>query len=614
MDNAAKGRLEAGGNGGCDDDDELTEQTMLDMHAKAFASMGSAVTAAKDPQQQKESDIERLRQLERDFQGAKRLGTANTKSMMTFSSFVSAGLLAANTVTAAGQSGSAIDAGLEVFKTVYLPCVGRRSTLTRGSAADAGTTVPAAVHADDVAEGPKNVPRPSPIAAPEGVVNSQPDRLDMRALASTGWSLYAATYHTRRALQMQQQHGSRHAGLYGPAVGGPLDPVECSMEHVAWCLTEAHGPFKPCSFSACQGTLMIGVSDANLVRLKQYVSPWTREQYERTGNMPRNDEHGRPHIELCIIDYLNVLSATASGMLITGQAAPMFPTFYNPTGRKGTYAPSALTGFSVLHAGGLVRAYRNFLPDQLVPSKSIKVTETKELPSGAVESRAVYLRGYVERRDIVEWRPEVEYNPAKLIYLHEAPPPDPPSVRPPHAPQAADATPITPGLVTRPPEVIDAGATLRAARAAVVHMLPRQPVATTITYNRVAPAVPKPPAEPAAAPPKQATPKPSTAQRKGRKPSTDPSSTAARTAAGSGRKTKRAKTAGEPQGAAVAVKAEPRDEDDARATRISIKREPGHDAGSSNNNTPTTAFDSVMSFMHKLHDVPSVATPLSKNW
>ena len=257
-----------------------------------------------------------------------------------------------------------------------------------------------------------------------------------------------------------------------------------------------------------------------------------------------------------------------------------------------------------------MRAYRNFLPDQLIPSKEIYVKQTKITPTGRVESTMIKVSGYVERRDIVEWRPDVEYNPSKLIYLHEAPPQEAPAVRPPHAPQAADATSITPGLVTRPPEEIDMGAPLRAARAAVVHMLPRQPVATTIAYNRTTPAPPKNPAKPAAAPkshvPKPAAATDSSAPRgpKSRKPPATPASSRG------GNKAKKAKTAATVAPAAApprtpVIKSEPTDEDAIGNMRTFldrlpvIKSEPVAEP-------PGDAIRGFKSFMERLDATPSV--------
>lgn len=492
--------------------DAETEAAMLDSYAEQFAS----ATRRDPPSLHSMPGIQaerlaKLRQLEDDVQGSKRVVVTNPAFVQNFSNFVNAGLTAAH---AGGPlaSSSAVGQASELLDRLYMSSTGRRTTLSRGTNGMPGeTTIPASVHADDVAEvTTKGIPRPSPIAAPEGVVTSEPHRLDMRTI-SMGWALRAAAYHSQQAAAIRAAHTSRHDSMYRPEIGGATDPIECSMEHVAWSLTEPWGPFKPCSNAMCEGEHIIGVPASEHVRLKQYVSPISREQYERTGELPGKDEHGRPHVTMCIICYTLAVSAVAARLETMGSPQPMFPTFYNSSGRPGTYARSALTNFASPHAGGAIRAVRNFRPDQFLASPSIHVKETRRDPlTNAVSSAMIAVRGYVERRDIVEWRPEVEYNPSKEIYLHEAPPMEAPSSRPPHAPVSSDGTPAVPGLVVRPPETIDMAAVLRQARAPVVHMLPRQPVATGISYVRATPAQPpkKPSAKAGGRPKKAAVPKP----------------------------------------------------------------------------------------------------------
>lgn len=491
--------------------DADTESAMLDSYAAQFASATRSDPPGLHSMPAIQADrLAKLRQLEDDVQGSKRVVVTNPAFVQNFSNFVNAGLTAAH---AGGPlaSPSVVGQASELLDRLYMSATGRRTTLSRGTNGMPGeTTIPAAVHADDVAEGTtKGIPRPSPIAAPEGVVVSEPHRLDMRTI-SMGWAMRAAAYHSQQAAAIRAAHTSRHDSMYRPEIGGATDPIECSMEHVAWSLTEPWGPFKPCSNAMCEGEHIIGVPASEHVRLKQYVSPLSREQYERTGDLPSKDEHGRPHVTMCIICYTLAVSAVAARLETMESAQPMFPTFYNSSGRPGTYARSALTNFASPHAGGAIRAVRNFRPDQFLASASIHVKETRrDALTNAISSSMVAVRGYVERRDIVEWRPDVEYNPAKEIYLHEAPPMEPPSNRPPHAPISSDGTPAVPGFVVRPPETIDMAAVLRQARAPVVHMLPRQPVATGISYIRTSPAdAPKRAAKPGGRPKKAAAPKP----------------------------------------------------------------------------------------------------------
>lgn len=469
---------------------------LIEMHASALRAGASRLDADRQA---------KLAAIEASIQGTKRVSSFSPEATKTFSEFVNASLLAIKSTPPPTNAWPMANQAASVFLAV----TGRSHVLSRSrpeGVASGPTTVPAAVHADDITEGVKGIPRPPPGAAPVGIGNGIPERLDLRALSMSSYAINMAVYHAQRAIQQQKSQTSRAAGLYNPEICGPQDKYVCSMEHVAWSLTEPYGPFKPCAErDMCAGRTLMTIPEAHRVTLKMYVSPHVRAEYERTGVLPSTDEFNRRHMEQCIICYLKTVAAISEVMVVTNQtSAPVFPDFYNPTGSRNTYHDSALTCFSTLSPTGSVLGYRNFLPDQLVASNSIYVVQTTKDPVGGhAVSQLIRVRGLRERIDLVGWRPKIECDATKTVYLHE-PPPSPQlsaaaSTRPPHAPNSSEASPSGITLIQAPPEIADAAETLRKARASVDHMLPRTPTPTLITFNKVLGVAPDPAASDAVA-------------------------------------------------------------------------------------------------------------------
>ncbi len=274
------------------------------------------------------------------------------------------------------------------------------------------------------------------------------------------------------------------------------------MEHVAWSLTAPHTPFEPCMMGDdCAGKRLANVYTTKSFVLKAYVSPQSRALYERTGVLQPVDEHSHPHPGLCIVDLLALVTCMANKKLADNEASGcIFPPFYNPSGRPGTYAPSALCGFSKTKLNGVTRAYRYFLPDQLVLGRLGVVVASADPITMRLVRHTVDVDALLEVRELVEWRPECETDPNRAVWLHDARPGTAPQTRPAKPPVAAEVHHAAANTLVTPRAELNSVARLAEARKPVEHLLPRMPAPLDVAYATVAP-----PAAPAAsAPPKQA--------------------------------------------------------------------------------------------------------------
>ncbi len=371
---------------------------------------------------------------------------------------------------------------MDIAGRLYLGTMGRSSSLARSIPAD--VLIPPAVRvktepSEDQQADPNAIPRAPPIAGPTNVKDGASEAIDIRTIALGAFAAANMQYHLSRA-------SLENMPTY--------EPYCCQPDHVAWCLTAPHGPFEACALGdGCAGKTMRGIPAEHRIVLKCYVSPHTREEYERTGRKPPLDEVNRPHLNLCIIDFLvGVTSLAKQNFALQLTSGVLFPHFYNPTGRPKSYAPSALCGWSSLKLQGITRSYRLFCGEQLLPGRvSVsKATFDSETGQIVVEDELGSdgqpgVPGFVERSEIVMWRPECETTEQRPVHIVDPRPFEAPPPRPHKAPIASEGYGAVPNLVPMPITATDAATQEREARLPVLHMLPRKPAPTNISYGKI---------------------------------------------------------------------------------------------------------------------------------
>lgn len=374
------------------------------------------------------------------------------------------------------NGGLPIEQMAEQTQLLFSP-TGRATTLSRGN-------VPAAAAA--VLPAGSTAPRAPPTAGAPYVNDGASEALDLRSLALGSWALVNAEYHLRRAREAVTNAEAGGSGTVR-VTQEPFDPYECPMDHVAWCLTAPHTPFEPCMMGDnCAGKTLANVFTTKSFVLKAYVSLVSRKFYERTGVLQPVDEHAHPHPGLCIVDLLALNTCMAKQKLADNEASGcIFPPFYNPTGRQGTYAPSALCSFSRTKLNGVTRAYRYFLSDQLVLGK-LQVIDARADPSTKrLVTQLIEVDALLENHELVDWRSECETDPHRAVWLHDARPATAPQTRPAKPPVAAEVHHTTANTVVTPKNEINSAAKLVEARKPVEHLLPRMPAPIDITYGSV---------------------------------------------------------------------------------------------------------------------------------
>lgn len=360
---------------------------------------------------------------------------------------------------------------------------GRSSTLSKAEAPPTLTNAPI--------PDPSAVPRAPPTAAPPGMLDGARKSLDIRSINLTAYAMVNAEWYYQKAQAALEASkaggtGTQRLGLY------PIDPYECTKEHVQWNLTVAHGPFEECMLKDhCMGRSMVEQPHALSFAIKQYISPGTREEWERTGVKPGLNEHGQVHSPFCILDLLAFTSTVADLNAANHESSGVcFPPFYNTAGRSGGYSPSALCGFSTHKLSGVTRAFRKFAPGQFTVGKlTIPVYSRGQTTQEELDA-------LIEIDSMVGWKPEFETDSKRVMWMVTPAPYEAPLTAPNRAPKATESHPAVSTLVPTPDPTVDPRQREGEARRGVTHILPRLPAPINVAATNAIGHAPAPVAPP----------------------------------------------------------------------------------------------------------------------